>query len=115
MDELLTSRNVQPASTPAAGQARRFLAWLAEDGNPALTRLICAWLREPCGAAESAPACAWDVAVLRAEILAPWPPGAASAAAQSREPGPGEARPAASYAGRQPAALACPGGGRGCR
>ena len=29
MDESLTSRNVQPASTPAAGQARRFAAWLA--------------------------------------------------------------------------------------
>jgi len=115
MDESLTSRNVQPASTPGAGQARRFAAWLADDANPALTRLICAWLREPRGSADSAPACAWDVAVLRAGILATWPPGAARAPAPSREPGPGKARPAASDAGRHPAALACHGGGRGGR
>ena len=115
MDESLTSRNVQPASTPIAGQACRFLAWLAQDGNPALTRLIYAWLREPRGSASNAPACAWDVAVLRAEILATWPPGAARAPAPSCEPGPGKARPAASYAERQPAAPACPGGGRGGR
>jgi len=115
MDESLTSRNVQPASTPAADQASRFAVWLADDANPALARLICAWLREPRGSAGNAPACAWDVAVLRAGILATWPPGAARAPAPPCEPGPGKARPAASYAGRRPAALAWPAGGRGCR
>jgi hypothetical protein len=115
MDEPLTSRNVQPASTPVAGQASRVTAWLAADAGPALTRLIGAWLREPRGGASKAPACVWDVAVLRAEILATWPPGAARAPAPSCEPGPGKARPAASDAGRQPAALVCPGGGRQCR
>ena len=115
MDESLTSRNVQPASTPIAGQACRFLAWLAQDGNPALTRLIYAWLREPRGSADSAPACVWDVAVLRAETLATWPASAGHAPATPCEPGPGKARPAASYAERQPAAPACPGGGRGGR
>jgi hypothetical protein len=76
---------------------------------------MCAWLRELRGGAESAPACAGDVAVLRAGILATWPPGAARAPAPSCEPGPGKARPAGSYAGRGPGALACPGGGRRCR
>ena len=65
MDESLTSRNVQPASTPIEGQARRSGAWLADDSGPALARLICAWLREPRGSAGNALACAWDVAVLR--------------------------------------------------
>ena len=31
MDEPLTSRNFQPASIPAAGQARRITAWMAAD------------------------------------------------------------------------------------
>ena len=115
MDESLTSRNVQPVRTPAAGPACRFAAWLAADANPALARLICAWLREPRGSAGKAPACVWDVAVLRAEILATWPPGAARAPAPSCEPGPGKAQLDSSYAGRQPAALAGPGGGRQCR
>ena len=115
MDESLTSRNVQPASTPAAGQARRFAAWLAEDAGPALARLICAWLREPRGSAGNALACVWDVSVLRAGILATWPPGAARAPAPFREPGPGKAQPASSYAGRKLAGLASRGGGRQCR
>jgi hypothetical protein len=115
MDESLTSRNVQPASTPAAGQARRFVAWLADDAGPALARLICAWLREPCGSAGNAPECVWDVAVLRAEILATWPASAGHAPVLFCESGPGRARSAASYAGRQPAGLACAGGGRQCR
>lgn len=115
MDELLTSRNRQPASTPAPGQASRFPAWLAADAGPALTRLIGAWLREPPGGADGAPACAWDVAGLRAGIWAAWPPGAARASVQPcppGDPGPGSARPAASCAGRPRATLACPGGGR---
>jgi hypothetical protein len=115
MDGSLTSRNVQHASTLAAGQVRRFAAWLADDAGPALARLICGWLREPRGSAGDAPACAWDVAVLRAGILATWPPGAARAPEPSCEPGPGKAWPASSYARRRPAALAWPGGGRQCR
>lgn len=100
MDEPLTSRNFQPA----AAHASRVTAWIAADAGPELTRLIGAWLREPRGGA-----------LLRAGILAAWPPGAAHAVAPSCEPGPGKAQPAASYTGRQPAALAWPGGGRGCR
>jgi hypothetical protein len=115
MDESLTSRNLQPASIPIADQPRSFLARLAEDGNPALTRLVCAWLREPRGSADSAPACVWDVAVLRAEILATWPASAGHAPVLACESGPGRARSASNYAGRQPAGLACAGGGRQCR
>ena len=104
MDEPLSSRNFQAASIPGAGQARRITAWMAAGAGAALARLIGAWLREP-----------RIGAVLRAGILAAWPPGASRASAPSCEPGPGKARPAASYTGRQSAALVCPGGGRQCR
>ena len=55
--------------------ARNFLAWLAADANPALTRIIQAWLWLPAcaGGPGELPVCAWDVARLRAEILAAWP------------------------------------------
>jgi hypothetical protein len=115
MDESLTSRNFQPASPPVAGHASRFPAGLAAGAGPALTRFIGAWLREPDSGADSAWASAWDVAVLRAGVLATWPPDAARAPAPSREPGPGKVRPAGKYAGRQPSPLASAGRGRWCR
>ena len=62
--------------------ARRFLAWLADDGNTTLTELIQSWLWQPSDTgglgvlAESA----WDLALLRAEVLALWQPHAAAPA-----------------------------------
>ena len=70
--------------------ARRFQAWLAADVNPALTKIIQAWLWLPAcsGGPGELPVSAWDVARLRAEILAAWPQALGPAAPQGP---PGEA------------------------
>ncbi len=73
MDAHMTGKHSRAAGTGDA--ARGFLAWLAADANPVLTRIIQAWLWQPgSGGLGVAPASAWDIALLRAEILAAWPP-----------------------------------------
>jgi hypothetical protein len=70
--------------------ARQFLAWLGDEANPALTKVIQGWLWQR--ALGGPAACAWDVALLRAEVLATWPqphiPGQSRPAGQPvRRPG----------------------------
>jgi len=56
--------------------ARRFLDWLADEARTTLTELIQGWLWQPTDTgglgvlAESA----WDLALLRAEVVARWQP-----------------------------------------
>lgn len=54
--------------------ASKFAAWLAEDANPALTEIIRTWLWLPAesGGLSALAESAWDVAALRAEVLAGW-------------------------------------------
>ena len=81
----MTGRSCRVAGTGTGDQARRFVAWLADDAGLALTRIIQAWLRLP---ASSGPgvlrASAWDVARLRAGVLAAWPQVPGTVAAQGR-------------------------------
>jgi hypothetical protein len=82
----MTGRNCQAAGTGAGDQARRFLAWSADDASTALTRIIQAWLWLPAssGGPGAPRASAWDVARLRAEVVAAWPPVPGTGAAQGR-------------------------------
>ncbi|HUY48551.1 MAG TPA: hypothetical protein VMV92_22995 [Streptosporangiaceae bacterium] len=68
----MTRNDCRATGTGTGEAAGRFLAWLAADANPALTKIIQSWLWQPgCSGGLGAPAvCAWDVARLRAEILA---------------------------------------------
>jgi len=67
-------RDYQATEIDVADAARRFMAWLIDATNPALTEVIQAWLWQPADAgglgalAESA----GDVAALRAELVAGW-------------------------------------------
>lgn len=88
------------AALPGAGTtidngkaARRFLAWLADEANPALTRAIHSWMWEPAEAgglgalAESAD----ELSALRAEIIAACQTattGQPAEASHPAEPGP---------------------------
>lgn len=85
VDAHTTGKDRRAAGTGTGEAARLFLAWLAADANPALTKIIQAWLWQPgCGGPGVLPVSAWDVARLRAEILAAWPPAPASRAPERR-------------------------------
>lgn len=43
----MTGTGARAAGMDTPITANRFLAWLADDANPALTRLIQAWLWQP--------------------------------------------------------------------
>jgi hypothetical protein len=81
-----TGQDRRAAGMDTGDAARRFLAWLATDANPALTKIIQAWLWLP--ACSSGPGAltfsAWDVARLRAEVLAAWPQAPGPHAPQGR-------------------------------
>lgn len=68
------SRGYQVTEIDTADAAGQFLAWLAADTNRALTELIQHWLWQPAdsGGLGALAESAWDVAVLRAEIIATW-------------------------------------------
>jgi hypothetical protein len=72
-------RTYRATEIDAGEAAGKFLAWLADDANKALTDLIGTWLWQPPDAgglgvlAESQ----WEIAVLRAEIAATWQRGQA--------------------------------------
>lgn len=81
----LIGRNYQATEIDAADAARRFVAWLADAANPALTGLVQTWLWRPpdaggLGALAETPA---DVDRLRAQVTAVW---------QQPEPGERETR-----------------------
>ena len=97
MDAHMTGKGCRAAGTGTGEAARRFLAWLAADANPALTGIIQAWLWQPCsGGPGVLPASAWDVALLRAEILATWP-GLARTRKAGRSVRPPAAEPASAW------------------
>jgi hypothetical protein len=73
-------RDYQATEIDAAEAARRFIAWLADPANPALTEVIQTWLWLPAdagglGALAESPA---DIAALRAHITVTSQPGAAT-------------------------------------
>jgi hypothetical protein len=70
----LIGRNYQPTEIDIAEATRRFLAWLADAANPALTDLVQIWMWRPpdsggLGALAESPG---DVARLRAQAAATW-------------------------------------------
>lgn len=69
-------RDYQATEIDPGDVARRFLAWLAEDANTALTEVIQTWLWLPAdsGGLGALAESAWDVALLRAEIISAWRP-----------------------------------------
>jgi hypothetical protein len=70
-------RDYQATDIDTEELARRFVAWLADDANAALTEVIQTWLRLPAdsGGLGALVESAWDVALLRAEVIAVWRPG----------------------------------------
>lgn len=69
-------RDYQATDIETEDVARRFLAWLADDANGALTEVIQTWLWLPAdsGGLGALAESAWDVALLRAEVIAVWRP-----------------------------------------
>jgi hypothetical protein len=68
------ARGYQAADIDTGEAAARFLAWLAGDTNPALTKIIQTWLMLPAdagglGALADSPG---DLAELRAGVIATW-------------------------------------------
>jgi hypothetical protein len=82
----MTGRSCRAAGTGMEDAAGRFLAWLADDASLALTRIIRAWLWLPAssGGPGALRASAWDVAQLRAGVLAAWAQVPGTVAAQGR-------------------------------
>jgi hypothetical protein len=70
----LIGRGYQAVEIGTADAARRFMSWLAETANPVLSELILFWLWQPpdAGGLGALAESTRDVAMLRAEILAPW-------------------------------------------
>ena len=67
-------RDYQATDIETGDVARRFLAWLADDANGALTEVIQTWLWLPAdsGGLGALAESAWDVALLRAEVIMVW-------------------------------------------
>lgn len=65
----------QPTEIQLPQMASQFMAWLANDANPLLNAIIQGWLWQPShlGGLGALAESAWDVALLRAEIIAAWP------------------------------------------
>ncbi len=73
------ARGYQVTEIDTAEAAEQFLTWLARDTNWALTELIQTWLSQPAdsGGLGVLADSAWDVAMLRAEVVAACQRGAA--------------------------------------
>jgi hypothetical protein len=69
-------KDYQATDIDTGEAATRFLAWLADDGNAILTEVIQTWLWLPAdsGGLGALAESVWDVAVLRAEVVAVWRP-----------------------------------------
>jgi hypothetical protein len=67
-------RGYQATDINVAEAAGRFITWLADDANALLTEVIKTWLWQPpdTGGLGALAESAWDVAVLRAEVIANW-------------------------------------------
>ena len=80
-------RGCQATDISVAEAAGRFIAWLADDANGLLTEVIQTWLWQPPdrGGLGALAESAWDVALLRAEVVANWrhDPGRCSAEGRS--------------------------------
>lgn len=72
----LIERDYQPTEIDVADIASRFATWLTDDANPALSEVIQLWLWQPPdrGGLGALAESVYDVAVLRAEIIASWTP-----------------------------------------
>jgi hypothetical protein len=72
----MIGRDYQATDIDTGEVARRFLSWLADDANAALTEVIQTWLCQPpdSGGLEALAESAWDVAQLRAGVIAVWRP-----------------------------------------
>jgi hypothetical protein len=70
----LIGRGYQAVEIGTADAARRFMSWLAGTANPVLGEVIQFWLWQPpdVGGLGALAESTDDVALLRAEILAPW-------------------------------------------
>ena len=74
----LIERDYQPAEIDVADIAGKFATWLIDDANPALSEVIQRWLWQPPdrGGLGALAESIYDVAVLRAEVIASWTPDA---------------------------------------
>lgn len=70
----LIGRGYQTVEIGTADAARRFMNWLAGTANPVLGEVIQFWLWQPpdVGGLGALAESTKDVALLRAEVLAPW-------------------------------------------
>jgi hypothetical protein len=77
----MIGRDYQATDIDTGEVARRFLVWLADDANAALTEVIQTWLWLPTdsGGLGALAESAWDVALLRAEVIVAWRSGPGNA------------------------------------
>jgi hypothetical protein len=82
----LVNADHQPTEIDIADLAGRFSAWLADDANPVLSEIICGWLRQSPrhGGLGAVAGTVYDLALLRAEVVASWAAGQQHAAAELR-------------------------------
>ncbi len=80
----LIGRDYQATDIDTGEVARRFVAWLADDANAALTEVIQTWLCLPAdsGGLGALAESAWDIALLRAEVVAVCRPASGNADGQ---------------------------------
>lgn len=74
MRVLLIGRNYQASEIGVTEAAGRFIAWLADDANPVLTKLLQRWLSQPAdrGGLGALAESAGDLGRLRTEVIAVW-------------------------------------------
>jgi hypothetical protein len=67
-------RGYQPTDIDTGEAARRFLTWLADESNVALTEIIQMglWLPADSGGLGALAESVWELALLRAEVVAAW-------------------------------------------
>jgi hypothetical protein len=67
-------RGYQATDIDTGEAARKFLTWLADEANVALTEIIQTWLWLPAdaGGLGSLAESAWELALLRAEVVVAW-------------------------------------------
>jgi hypothetical protein len=72
----MIGRNYQASDIDTGDVARRFVTWLIDDANTALTEIIQTWLWLPAdsGGLAALAESAWDLALLRAEVTGIWRP-----------------------------------------
>ena len=82
----LIDKDHQPTDIDVADLASRFSSWLTDDANAVLSEIIWGWLQQPPenGGLGALDGTIFDIALLRAEVIASWATGQQHGAADLR-------------------------------